>query len=51
VMQERAEALMASLPAAAPPPARAALTRTYTTEIYARERDWRNATRRPRRSV
>lgn len=51
VMQERAEALMASLPAAPPPPARAALTRTYTTDIYARERDWRNATRRPRRSV
>jgi NAD(P)-dependent dehydrogenase (short-subunit alcohol dehydrogenase family) len=41
VMRERAEALMASLPTAPPPPARAALTRTYTTTIYARERDWR----------
>lgn len=40
-MRERAEALMASLPAAPPPAARAALTRTYTTDIYARERDWR----------
>jgi NAD(P)-dependent dehydrogenase (short-subunit alcohol dehydrogenase family) len=50
VMRERAEALMASLPTAPAPPERAALTRTYTTAIYARERDWRLATRRLRRS-
>jgi len=51
VMRERAEALMASLPSAPPPPARAALTRTYTTTIYARERDWRLKERAPARKT